>query len=442
MTCNQSADILSKLFGLLNSSVDYAVLRNFEGLPEYNPSRDIDIAIRKSDYKRIKKSLIDLIDSNGWKIATYLNSDRLITWVIGKIDPTTHATDLIQLDFFFNTSVFGVELLSAEELLKDRKFNGKIYYPDVAVQFLDKYLYDRAVGAQYPEKYRATRQAAEHSETVKGKLKAIFGCDSVEQCDRASGRKLLARAIRHNAVRRPFGFMGGVARFLQTFTGNYLMSRTGFSVGFTGPDGSGKTTVIDRTIERLGDVFATAHAYYHFRPALFGNLGEVAHSAGIKKEVDRNYSDPHRGGKTGTLSSLARLSYYSVDYIVGYFAKVKSKTRITRLVIFDRYFTDIICDARRSRIYLPPRLLNAWRKLLIPSLDYNILLTASVDTILARKQELNREGIESINARIDYLAPQKGYLKVLNESTPDETVTLILNHIFEQQHLKNLKRLK
>lgn len=49
---------------------------------------------------------------------------------------------------------------------------------------------------------------------------------------------------------------------------NYICSDTGFSVGFTGPDGSGKTTVIDLLLERLAPVFRTAHKYYHFRPTL------------------------------------------------------------------------------------------------------------------------------------------------------------------------------
>ena len=193
---------------------------------------------------------------------------------------------------------------------------------------------------------------------------------------------------------------------------------------------------------RIAPVFGTAHKYYHFRPALFGNLGEVAHSAGIKKEVDRDYSNPHRGGKTGKLSSLARLAYYSIDYIIGYFVKVKSVTRITRVVIFDRYFTDIICDSRRSRIYLGRKFLYWWKRLLIPSLDYNILLTASSETILARKRELDEEGIRAINDKIDYLSDKKGYRKVLNEKTPQAAVNEILTYIFEEQHKKNLRRLK
>lgn len=435
-----TAQLIEKVIGFLNENAEYAVMRNFEGLPHSNAARDIDIIIRKQDFKRIRRQLVELICHSGWKIITYLNSDRLITFVCARNDG--NSTSIMQWDFFVDTSVFGILLMNADEFLSDKEFNGFLWHLKTDSQFLDKYLYDRAVGTQYPEKYRSTRIAAENSEYVTGKLARTFGVHSTKECDAVSGKKLLMHAVAHNLRTRPLGFISGITRFLYTFTGNYIRSRTGFSIGFTGPDGSGKTTVIDRTIERLGGVFATAHSYYHFRPALFGNLGEVAHQAGIKKEVDRNYSDPHRGSRTGTLSSLARLAYYSTDYIIGYFAKVKSRTRITRLVVFDRYFTDIICDSRRSRIYLPPRFLNMWRKLFIPSLDYNILLTASAPTILARKKELDEKGIRDINTRIDFMAPKKGYLKVLNESTPDDAVTHILDHIFDTQHRKNLKRLK
>ena len=278
---SMTADFVDKIISFLNDSTDYAVMRNFEGLPDSNSARDIDIIIRNGDLKRIKVPLVNLIDELGWKIINYLNSDRLFTLVCARNDGDE--TSIMQWDFFVDTSVFGIQLMNADEFLADREFNGFLWHLKTDSQFLDKYLYDRAVGAEYPEKYRAVREAAESSEAVAGKLKRIFGCGSTEECDRTSGKKLLLRAVRYNLFHRPFGLVSGIAKFLWTFIGNYVMSRTGFSVGFTGPDGSGKTTVIDRTLERLGAVFATAHAYYHFRPALFGNLGEVAHSAGIKK---------------------------------------------------------------------------------------------------------------------------------------------------------------
>lgn len=438
---NSASEHITTVIEFLNQHADYAVLRNYEGLPDKNASRDIDIIITSESLRSIKKNLIDLIDKSGWKIINYLSSDRLITYVCAHIDADGKA-DLVQWDFFINTSVFGILLMDAPEFLAHKQFNGFLYYVGIECQFLDKYLYDRAVGTGYPEKYRSTREAAEHSSVVTQKLSQLFGTATAEEADRAAGRKLLLRAFRYNLLHRPFGFAADLGRFMYSFIRNYLRSNTGFSIGFTGPDGSGKTTVIDLMIEQLGDVFRKAHVYYHFRPTLFGNLGEVAHSAGIKKEVDRNYSDPHRGGKTGVFSSLARLGYYSLDYLVGYFLKVKTQTRITRLVIFDRYYTDIICDSRRSRIYLNPKFLYRWGRLFIPSLDYNVLLTASTETILARKRELDEAGIQNINAKIDYLSDKKGYLRIMNEGAPENAVQKILTQIFEKQHKKNLERMR
>lgn len=431
---------ISDIISLLNKEANYAVLRNFEGLPDRNNSRDIDIIITRDSYKKIKNHLVTLIDNSGWEIITYLHSDRLISYVCATT--TEEHTDIIQWDFFFDTSVWGIQLMSADEFLTNKKFNGFLYYIDTDGQFLDKYLYNRAVGSKYPEKYRTTREAAEHLPAVEKKIKELFACNSVAECDKKSGKSLILKALWHNLKKRPLPLIWGIIYFLYTFIGNYICSRTGFSIGFTGPDGSGKTTVIDMLLQRIAPVFGTAHKYYHFRPMLFGNLGEVAHSAGIKKEVDRNFDKPHRGGKTGKLSSLLRLAYYSIDYIIGYFLKVKTVTRITRVVVFDRYFTDIICDSRRSRIYLSPKFLYWWKRLFIPSLNYNILLTASSDTILARKRELDEEGIRAINNKINYLCNKKGYRKILNETTPQAAVREILTYVFEEQHKKNLRRLK
>ena len=431
------ADFLKAVFAFLNTNADYAVLRNYDGLPEFNNSRDIDIIIEKGTYANVKSQLIDVVEQCGWKIVTLLKSDRLVTWVCGNI-ALDGSVNLIQLDFFFNTSVFGIELLPARFLLKSKSFNGKIYHVDIVCEFLDKYLYDRAVGAKYPEKYNAVKTSVVTNSDVASVLKKVFGVNSIEECDGANGKKLLLHAF----CSSPFLNFVRFIRFEYYRIANYLKSNTGFTIGFTGPDGVGKTTVINKLIDSLGVVFRDAHEYMHFRPTLFGNLGDVAHSAGLKKDVDRNYSDPHRGGKTGKVSSFLRLFYYSLDYIVGYWIKIKSVTRITRLVIFDRYYTDIICDSRRSRIYLSPKFLYRYGRVFIPSLDYNILLTADTDVILARKQELSIADVEAINKNIDFLASKKGYLKVLNNSSPEATVTSILTYIFENQHNINLNRLK
>ena len=69
-----SADHISMVIDFLNEHACYAVLRNYEGLPDNNQSRDIDIIIPRSDYNRIKRQLVQLIARTGWKVLTYLNS--------------------------------------------------------------------------------------------------------------------------------------------------------------------------------------------------------------------------------------------------------------------------------------------------------------------------------------------------------------------------------
>ena len=175
-----TSEFLGAVFGFLNEATEYAVLRNFEGLPAKNTSRDIDIMIERKSYREIKPKLLSLVERSGWKIVTYLNSDRLVTWVCGCVDPQG-GVELVQFDFFFHTSVFGVRMIGAGEVLKHRKFNGVLYHADRDHEFLDKYLYDRAVGTEYPEKYRSTREAAEHAPAVIEKLSRLFGVSTVAE---------------------------------------------------------------------------------------------------------------------------------------------------------------------------------------------------------------------------------------------------------------------
>ncbi|MBO4332313.1 MAG: hypothetical protein J5875_04030 [Paludibacteraceae bacterium] len=150
----KTVEHITSVIHLLNDKADYAVLRNYEGLPDKNKSRDIDIIITPESLKKCEKDILNLIVEGGWKIVTYLKSDRLYTYVCGRCDED--GVEMVQWDFFINTSVWGLELMSAEEFLKHKAFNGFLYYVGVEAQFLDKYLYNRTVGAKYPEKYNET----------------------------------------------------------------------------------------------------------------------------------------------------------------------------------------------------------------------------------------------------------------------------------------------
>ena len=434
-------DFLSLLFDYLNNNVQYAVLRNFDGLPSRNNSRDIDIIIEKKEMERCKGNILQLICDSGWNVVTYLNNDRLTTYVCGVITDNG-GVELVQLDFFLHTSVHGVILVEANDYILDRKFNGQVYHVSKEYEFLDKYLYNRVVGASFPRKYSAVREEVKDSDFVKEKLTSLFSSNDLEVIDSMSRHALIFSAVKHNLRKEFLGTLRSITGSLSLYLLNFSRSNVAPKLGFTGPDGAGKTTVIEQLHKAISSVFDKATEYHHFRPTLLPNLGAAVNSVGIKKEIDKDFNKPHRSEHKGKLNSFVRLCYYTLDYIVGSWVKIKPHSRITKFIIFDRYYTDIITDNRRSSIHLSSKFLYYWGKLLVPALDYNILLTADPDVILSRKQELDRVGIERINTELAYLSTKKGYYLVLNNGDPNEAVQQILKIVIEGQHLKNLRHLK
>lgn len=430
--------LVPAIFKYLNKNTNYAVLRNSEGLPYKNRSRDIDILIPRQQYEFAKKDLVKIIVELDFRVISFFESERICTFVCGKVQEKI--AELVQFDFFFHTSAYGVILLNTDRVLESRIFNGNIYHVTKEFEFLDKYLYLKYIGQPYPKKYAEIEKLMLENSILITILEKEYGIRNYTDLKNLSTQKF--RKLVNSRNRKSFykKHIKNQLSFRYYYLKNIIYPK-GYSIGFTGPDGVGKTTVIESLSSFLNTVYSEKNLY-HFRPLIIGNLGEVAHSAGLKKDVDRNYTQPHRGGRTSIISSLLRLVYYSFDYILGYYKIIRGKIEKRQIVIFDRYYTDIICDSPRSRIYLNYKFLYWFGKLFIPSLNYNILLTASSETILARKKELDEEGIRLINEKIDYLAGKKGYRKILNEHTPEVAVAEILNYIFDSQHKKNLRRLK
>jgi thymidylate kinase len=411
---------LTELFALLNAQYQYAVLRNFAGLPAVNDSRDIDILIPRHELNQLKKSLPRLCKECDCKIM-YTNADnQFLTVVLADSD-----YQVFQLDFQHNFAWMGIDLLDERAVLSRRIFNGKVYHLPPDLTFLPKYIYCRILGSPYPGKYAEIRQEALEFDQIgiEQTLMRLTPGGGLQYWDNSNKWSLRFRAFLSILRQRPLRAIGRMAEFLFRY-GMDLFCRRGLMISFSGPDGCGKTTVLELLCGRLG---VNPPILFHFRPALLPNLGEVGAKAGLLAEVDRNFDQPHRAKPKGKLNSLIRLAYYSADYILGYVVKILPIRQRKHIVVFDRYFTDIIVDGERSSIFLNYKFLTFLRRF-IPRCQYNFLFKVDPETILSRKRELTKHDIERIYTRLEYLAKRdRRYFYIDNNGTPEQAVKQIID---------------
>ena len=104
-------------------------------------------------------------------------------------------------------------------------------------------------------------------------------------------------------------------------------------------------------------------------------------------------SEPHAKKPYGKLKSFAKFMFFNVDYILGYWLKVRWQLCKGHLVVFDRYYYDYYMDKIRYRLNISDRVLKMFQ-ILIPKPDITFLLIGDASVLYERKKEIPVEEIE------------------------------------------------
>jgi thymidylate kinase len=121
------------------------------------------------------------------------------------------------------------------------------------------------------------------------------------------------------------------------------MRPTGLFVVVMGPDGVGKSTLIEQLVEALEPAFG-GHKRFHWRPMLLW-----------RRKSTQDTTKPHSLPPHGLWSSMARLWAHVLDYSLGYWVVIRPLLTRSHLVIFDRYYDDVLIDPTRYRSHTAAR---------------------------------------------------------------------------------------
>jgi thymidylate kinase len=429
-----TADFLRQLFRLLNElGVRYCVIHSWEGLPEHLGS-DLDLAVHPDD-KALITSIIDELKRSKY-VAYHWNNyiTREHSVYFYWIDAEKVRT--VAVDMMFEHRVAGLILASGEEIVASRVRHGDFWVPAPEIEF--SYLLAK----------KAWKGKASCSQSLR--LKHLVEFLGVEKAQGIAGRIFrhdlatrVVEACANGSIDQELGRLKGTSwqiplyrrplRTIRYWAGEFRRAiwrtthPTGVLVSVLGPDGVGKSTVLESL---GGEMMSPLRRLYlfHWRP-------QVVAKSRIKGPV----TDPHGQTPRGSLISMAYLTAFFVDCWAGYLFVVEPGLVRCGFVQFDRYFHDVLVDPRRYR-YGGPKWYAKLLSRLLPEPDLVILLDADADLILSRKTELTRDEIQrqrQAYGELRFLRAQKVYIRTDAGIQQTVTASAIAVAEFMKQRFEN-----
>ncbi len=375
--------MIHKLLTYLNViEIDYALISGYKKLFEQELAKgDIDILIRKNDFLVIEHILHDFCEMEGFKVVQNYHQEVLAKNIF-IFDPKTQ--DLLNLDIYGELHRRGTQFYTEDALFDERKEYSRVSILNTQHEFIHyfikkidknqltentfRYLYS-LFQKNAPDCIAAIHQCFTKNQYAivvafqKNQLKLVSDLVPTLQKSIYSNRKITFRNTFLNIKR----------------ICNRIFRPTGIAICFLGPDGSGKSTIIDTLKERVLPFRRTA--YYHLKPVK------------SKNESTRVNVNPHAALTYSKPKSFLKLLFFVYQYNKGWFEQIFFKKIKSTLVIFDRYYDDLKIDHKRFRYGGSKKWIGQFEKL-IPKPTIYFVLTSSPEVIYSRKQEVPFEILE------------------------------------------------
>lgn len=443
-TCSEM--LLKVCAGLEEARIDWCVPHGYATYPADVDPDDVDLVVCPERFREVPRVLALL---PGVQLVQFRIHDGGTSIRYDVVSHTPEGTPVILgIDVSSDIRDLGILLMSPKEFFAGRRrFKDIFWIPRPSIEFghylLKKLAKSAAFGRDALDgEHEAclSRLYAEDPEGCKRQLARFFPTAQATLIARAAERRrwdpvriqmtglrrAVARKMRlahpQNLLRYWLGdLVRGIRRVLQP---------PGMMVAFLGLDGSGKSAVIAQTMEALGLVFSSEKRY-HLRPSLGSRAGD-------ERSTSPAQYDPPRS----PLLSTAKLGLWWADYALGYVMDIFPRLVRSTLVLFDRFYDDLLVDPRRYRFGGPLGLARMVGRC-IPRPELVIFLDAPPELVRARKPGAGLGN--AIPQRHAYISLVRGLRNghVVDASRPlDKVVADVQEIILRHLSARTARRLK
>jgi len=393
----------------------YCILHGWQSLPEHLPS-DLDIVVAPEDLPKLEQKLLW---TDGARLVNLLRHESTCYYFVLAVEDGKNVF-FLPIDAAIDYRRDGRVWFTAEELLEGRRRWKGFWVASPEVEF--KYLLVKKILKQ---------SVLSHAGARLQELAEELGATADEAARRLLGPEwgaLVMGWIRTGEWEALEGHLPTLKQVLkwERFKQDPLnplrywlpeikrvwqrwRHPTGLWVAVLGPDGSGKSTLIANLEKDLKGAFRRT-VRFHLMPGLLRRRGDAG-----------PVTDPHGKPPRSLPTSLLKLLYYLLDYKLGYWLKVRPALVRSTLVLFDRYYDDLLIDPKRYR-YGGPMGLTRWLRRFIPRPDLFLVLDVPVEKLLERKREVEPEELQRQVEAYRRFALETPNAFLLDGSLPPEEV--------------------
>jgi thymidylate kinase len=404
--------VIQHFLSFLNkSNIDFRVTNGYDAIIQnINDDSDFDLLFLKSNFKKI-----DSIISSFCKHSNYILVQMYHHEVYAKnfFLYNRECNTYLNLDLYGNISRQGIQILEEKDVFEEKTIHKGISILKPHQEFI-----------QYLIKKIDKRNLSEETFTYLG---ARYRKDK-ERCDQSlifffhNTHLLISKAFqekRFNLLDENLAIFKDDFLSLKTDVSKNkirntarvfkrILKPTGIVIGFLGPDGSGKSTIIKMLQRQM--LPYRRNDYFHLKP--------IPQKESQSTKVVR---DPHQYTPYSYLKSWIKLIVFICQYNLGWVRNVTPLKIKSSLIVFDRYYDDLLVDNKRYR-YGGGKIIAKFVRLFIPKPDLYFILTADAKIIHKRKQEVKFEELQRQIDEYRNLANDKRYISIDVDREPQEIV--------------------